>query len=328
MVEHNLSGTKVDENLVDRAEIFLIWLTNQSRGTYVQLLRTISSYFAEELGTNSSWGARRVVVQLQHLGFLKVDWSSGNWVMRPPRVYLLPGGMALAALRGGRQAAMLQDLESAGLFPKSLSALGSTEEPGYLPQTILLEFDEIDEAQAACEALRLPFETRYVERLASSLLPIGYSTLAAGPTSTGAPLQKYDPSTYQYTDVGFAQIDGLYRQQGFGLTRYWARVDNRWYQTTRAEGQWLATSQSQQQLLKWDFVYGVYGSRIGTLTVPSALVFPFDHVEVLASCSGVLPVRISGQRLLFNNIPESVYAAICNSLSPRLQAATSNTSGR
>lgn len=311
---------------MDRAEIFLIWLTSQRMGTYERLIRTVSSYFAEELGTGISYGARRVVAQLQHLGYLKVDWATGRWQMRPPSVHLLPGGVALATLRGGRQASTLDHLESVGLFPKLISATGDGDFSAYLPRTVLLEFDGFPDARDACLNIGLRFESTYVERLAANLSQIGYSgSPVGGPAATGAPLQKFNPATYRYSDVGEAKADGLYRQQGFGLTRYWGRVDHRWYQTSRAEGQWLACAGSPSDLLEWEYFKE---QKIGQLKAPAQLVFPFDHVEVISACSGVLPQRISLQRYLFHNVPESVYTALRTSLVPNLRTAVSIAYGR
>ncbi|KIS28689.1 hypothetical protein TV39_04750 [Arthrobacter sp. SPG23] len=311
---------------MDRAEIFLIWLTSQGMGTYERLIRTVSSHFAEELGAGISYGARRIVAQLQHLGYLKVDWASGHWQMRPSSVHLLPGGVALATLRGGRQASTLHQLESVGLFPKLISATGDGEFASCLPHTVLLEFDGIPEARDACSSIGIRFESTYVERLAANLSQIGYSDIpVGGPATTGAPLQKFNPVTYRYSDVGEAKGDGLYRQQGFGLTRYWGRVDESWYQTNRAEGQWLACAGSHPELLEWDYLKE---QKIGQLKVPAQLVFPFDHVEVLSACSGVLPQRISGQRHLFHNVPEAVYSALRTSLLPSIRTAASIAYGR
>lgn len=311
---------------MDRAEIFLVWLTSQREGTYERLVRTISSFFAEQLGKGISLGARRVVAELQYLGYLRVDWSSGHWQMCLPSVHLLPGGVALATLRGGRRADTLEQLESAGLFPKRISPTGNGESAGYLPQTVLIEFDGIAEARAACLSVGLRFDSRLVERLALSLPPIAYrDSAAAGPAVQGAPLQKFDPSTYRYSDIRYAQTDGLYRQQGFGLTRYWARIDNQWYQTSRAEGQWLACSKSQSKVLIWEYLNG---QQTGQLRVPSPLVFPPAHVELLSACSGVLPDRLSGQWHLFHNIPGIVYSSIRSSIVPHIQPAASTSYGR
>lgn len=311
---------------MDRAEIFLVWLTSQGGGTYERLVRTVSSYFAEQLGSGISFGARRVVAQLQHLGYLKVDWASGNWQLRPLTVHLLPGGVALAALRGGREASTIHRLESVGLVPKPIDATTDDEFSTYLPQTVLLEFDGITEAQDACSTLGIPFESHYVKQLAANLSQIGYSDSAVpGPATTGAPLQRFNPLTYRYSDIGYAQTDGLYRQQGFGLTRYWARVDDQWYQTNRAEGQWLACTTSHSQLLEWEYLGD---QQIGQIKVPSSLVFPFAHAEVLSACSGVLPQRISGQRLLFHNVPGTVYSALLASLKPRIRTVTPTAYGR
>lgn len=311
---------------MDRAEVFLVWLTNQGGGTYERLIRTVSSYFAEELGSGISFGARRIVAQLQHLGYLKVDWASGDWQLRPVSVHLLPGGVALAALRGGRQASTIRKLESAGLVPNHIHAAAEAEFSSYLPQTVLLEFDGITEAQDACSSIGISFEPHYVERLAANLPHIGHSGSAvAGPATTGAPLQRFDPLTYRYSDIGYAQTDGLYRQQGFGLTRYWMRIDDLWYQTNRAEGQWLACGTSHAQLLDWEYLDD---QKIGQLKVPSSLVFPFAHVEVLSACSGILPQRIPGQKLLFHNVPKTIYSALRNSLAPHLSPTTSTVYGR
>jgi hypothetical protein len=311
---------------MDRAEVFLVWLTSQGGGTYERLVRTVSSYFAEQLGSGISFGARRIVAQLQHLGYLKVDWASGNWQLRPLTVHLLPGGVALAALRGGRQASTIRKFESAGLVPNRICATADGEISSYLPQTVLLEFDGISEAQDACSSIGIPFESHYVERLAANLPQIGHSDSAVGgPSTTGAPLQRFNPLTYRYSDIGYAQTDGLYRQQGFGLTRYWTRVGDLWYQTNRAEGQWLACATSHSKLLDWEYLDD---QQIGQLSVPSSLVFPFAHAEVLSACSGILPQRISNQRLLFHNVPDTVYSALSASLTPRIRTVTPTAYGR
>lgn len=311
---------------MDRTELFLVWLTSQRAGTYERLVRTISSFFAEQLGKETSMGARRILADLQYLGYLRVDWSNGHWQMCPPRVHLLPGGVALATLRGGRQADTLEQLELAGLFPKLISPTGNGESADYLPQTVLLEFDGIAEVRAACSSIGLGFDSRLIERLTLGLPPITYpNSAAAGPAVQGAPLQKFDPSTYLYSDIRYAQTDGLYRQQGFGLTRYWARIDNQWYQTNRAEGQWLACSKGQSKVLIWEYVKG---QQTGQLRVPSPLVFPPAHDELLSACSGVLPCRLSGQWQVYHNIPENVYSAIHFSIVSHIPPAASTSYGR
>lgn len=296
---------------MDRAETFLFWLTAQCRGSYGLLIRTISSYFEEQLGRDVPSGARRAVKQLQHLGYISVDWSTGRWQIKNQRMHLLPGGMALAALRGGRSATTLGELVDAGLFPKGISASGGSVGKDHLPQTILVEFDDLDVLASSCKLLGIPFELAYVERLASKLSRIGNFPTAAGPSHMGAPVQKYDPISYQYRDVSLIRGDGLYRQQGLGLARYWIRTQEIWYHTSRPEGQWFVSAGAQPRLLVWE---SERNSLTGQLKVPSALTFPTQHAELLAACSGVLPENTEGRNLLFQNIPRTAYEAICYSL--------------
>jgi hypothetical protein len=240
-----------------------------------------------------------------------MDWSTGRWVIKKPTMHLLPGGMALAALRGGRRATTLRELEDAGLFPKGISASGAEVGADHLPQTILVEFNNLEEIASGCKLLGIPFELSYVERLASSLSRIGNFSVAAGPADLGAPVQKYDPISYQYRDVSLVRGDGLYRQQGLGLTRYWIRINEAWYHTGRPEGQWFVSSSAQPRLLTWE---SESGSLTGQLQVPSALIFPIQHVELLSACSGVLPEKTSERKLLFHNIPRTVFEAMRDSL--------------
>ncbi len=296
---------------MDRADTFLFWLTAQCGGSYGPLIRTISSYFGEQLGPDVSSSARRAVKQLQHLGYISVDWSTGRWQIKKPRMHLLPGGMALAALRGGRSATTLSELADAGLFPKGICAGGASTGTGYLPQTILVEFDDLDELASSCRLLGIPFELAYVEQLASKLSRIGNFPTAAGPSHAGAPVQKYDPNSYTYRDVSLIRGDGLYRQQGLGLARYWIRIQEIWYHTSRPEGQWFVSAEAQHRLLAW--VSGT-NSPTGQLQVPSALIFPTQHAELLSACSGVLPENTAERNLLFQNIPRTAFEAICYSL--------------
>lgn len=294
-----------------RAETFLFWLTAQCRGSYGLLIRTISSYFGEQLGPDVPSGARRAVQQLQHLGYISVDWSTSQWEIKKPRMHLLPGGMALALLRGGRSATTLGDLEDKGLFPKGISASGTEDGPEHLPQTILVEFDDFDEIASSCNLLGISFELSYIERLASSLPRIGNFLTAAGPSDLGAPVQKFDPASYQYRDVSYVRGDGLYRQQGLGRTRYWIRMNDIWYHTNRPEGQWFVAAGAVPGLLAWA---SESDSAAGRLQVPSALIFPAQHVELLSACSGVLPENATGRKSIFQNIPRTAFEAIRSSL--------------
>jgi hypothetical protein len=243
------------------------------------------------------------------MGYLEVDWESGEWSTSPTTLTLLPDAGGHALLTGARTGSLREHLIN-GLFDLPNVFVDFTPQEAA-PDSCYVAGDSERDLEDLAAFLGISFEYGLAERLIGALP--GLDAMLHGRESTrGVPdlgVTRLDVDSFRWRPVGADEVDGLYQYERIG------RRELRWicpgsvFRVSYPLGVYCELRRTGlTDKIKW------WGDAVnGTLGVPLEAPLPALHRRAAAMCSGVVPFR-QGRVTLYRNVPLAFAEAVATSL--------------
>lgn len=297
-----------------RFDLLLAWISERGSGSWQQLREAYDWLFQPE--RREPWQTAGFCAQiLSTLGHIEIDWHVGRWAAAPPLLTLLPAAGAHALLTGARtrrlQALLAIEAEedTPGVMPLPLVP------QDVAPSACIVAVEDERAAVALSERLGVLYRHSASEELSRILPDLDSYVLRreAHPPRRGYGIERFDPDSLSWQDVGRDDSPGLYRYDTpIRAEHRLLDTDGAIYAPERAVGIWSALSRWGENRIKFD-----PKSLNGELIVPLQAPLPTLHARAAALCTGFSPQK-RGSVLVYPNVPREVAERIARSLDQTL----------
>ncbi|KJE21870.1 hypothetical protein FF36_03773 [Frankia torreyi] len=300
-------------------DVLLAWLADRQGGSLASLYRTIAWYAGDRVDPTDLTRARRLVLTMNELGVLAVDWRQRQWEAQPSGLATLPGRESVALFTGVVREAQLEAAMGAGVRV----VVHRNDSRGQLPMpsTWWLVYEDDQRLSAAAARGGLPLEPDAAVRRSATLRAVEPGRPAEPPGRQGPPMARWNRRTMTFQAADRRHLgDGLYQRETYGTAKeYLLCRGDRWFWTTPAEGRYLVGGETSQPL-RWEFEEGKGDGAVGVLSVDSGMPLPLAHRRIAVLCTGLPPVldRTPGQ-VMYDGVPRNVADRIATSLSSTLK---------
>lgn len=245
---------------------------------------------------------------LSALGHLKIRWGeNANWCATPPLLTMLPRSGGRGFITGARTRHFEERLRE--LIDERELYLHDDLAPHKGPTTILVAFNNHQEAQDLALGLGIEYTYSVAEELAALLSPL--SSLVELCEFRDLPMgfenERLDPDSLRWVPSDAVSGPGLYRCRTFQRNEYRLHLGGSSWRDVDPE---IGT----YEVLRWGGRCVIeYRHEARELAVPARAPLPLLHDRAATLCSGQL-ARFESSRLVYQNVPPAVAAGICSSL--------------
>jgi hypothetical protein len=291
------------------------WMSERGSGSYADLNSALH-WLVGQQRSGQSQEAIQTRTFLRGLSDLGMAENVGTrWSVAPPVVSCLPGSDgSLGVLTGSRTPALDTEVDIAA--SKQDVKLRRLQSAGT-PVAILLCASKAGAFERLAREVGALYVPCAAEQLAALLAPAKLDEWPEvfGPDAAADELRCFDAASMRFRKVVSAPASGLAEVSAFGRTRTVFGDGNTWRHVRRASGVYFELARTGHKVISWTAAGG------GTLSVPSLARLPALPARVATLCSGV-PPAVTGERLLYTNVPMDVASTICRavgqpSISPR-----------
>ncbi len=313
----------------------LEWCSERETGT-ISTFREVHDWLAASESIESQAGL--ALYWMQTLGHLEADWSTKRWAIAPPVITALDDSGGNALLIGARprwlmrEIATMQDSPNDELAEIALRviALDPHEQHGA-PSVRYLTGPRDDTLERLAQVLGIRFEHRVSQRL-MHMIPAIDSCLDAGKgarTPVGVGVQRLMPdSSSRWQDVDDDRAPGTYQYESYGAPRYQYNDGTRRFETDKATAIFAELRRTQTHVL-------FYSPKFKEMYVPGWSPLPLLAARCAVLRTGLVPPSTSrgidgvpeslGRINRFQNIPFTLYYAICKAVGQKPQSTMETT---
>ncbi|MCK9922298.1 hypothetical protein MXD61_10490 [Frankia sp. AgPm24] len=299
-------------------DVLLTWLADRRGGSLASLYRTIAWYADDRFDAADLIPARRLVLTMNELGVLTIDWHRRQWEAQPSGLATLPGRESVALFTGVVREEQLEATTGTGVRVV-VHRNDDGQERLPVPSTWWLVYEDDRRLSAAAARGGLPLEPDAALRRSATLRAVEPGKPAEPPGRQGPPMARWNRRAMTFQTVDRRHFgEGLYRRETHGTAReYLLCRGDRWFWTTPAEGRYLVGGETIHPL-RWERDEGKGDGAVGVLSVDSRMPLPLAHRRIAVLCTGLPPVHESGQTR-YDGVPHRVADRIATSLSSALK---------
>lgn len=252
---------------------------------------------------------------LSALGHLEICWGeNASWCATPPVLTMLPRSGGRGFITGARTEYFEGRLHE--LIEEHQLYLHEDLAPHKGPTTILIAFNNNQEAKELASALGIGYTYSVAEELAALLSPLAslIGLCEARDLPMGFENERLDPDVLHWVPVETVSQPGLYRCRTFQRNEHRLHLGG---------SSWLNVDPEigKYEVLRWDGRCVIeYREEAWELAVPARAPLPLLHDRAATLCSGQLARFDSGQ-LVYQNVPPAVAEGIRSSLCQDAEAA-------
>jgi hypothetical protein len=295
----------------------LITWIGETRSGRISELRELGAAYVRTVNNNLPYAATAWWLDdLAGMGMLQLDWMRDEWSAVRPTITQLPGRFAYGIVYGSQPATLKDRLEQTDLEVTEVRS-PTTQHGLPMPSTLVLQYDEVRELEAAALAAGSSYVACAAVWLSESLQPVSLGPVAAGPNWAGAPVERFNPKTLRFMPALPPHAEGLFRQKASNQWRHWTRDATSWNEANRSEAIAIELDRAEIGFLSWRPYPG--DPAAGELFVVSGIEMPMTHTRTAVLCSGLAPRRgpTTGNRI-YDNVPRDLASRIANSLRQNL----------